>query len=199
MKQSRNCATLLLSFQKQLMQQEKSPATIEKYLRDIRQFYRFAANRKIEKSLILEYKNLLQTQYAVASVNSMLVSLNCYLRFLKKPAYCVRHLRIQRQIYRSEQKELNKTEYLRLVQAAKVGKNQRLYLLLQTICATGIRVSELQCITVQAAHVGQAVVTCKGKTRIVFCRYACKKACSVMQKNDKSPKVRCLLQEVDSR
>ena len=152
-------------FGQYLLTEEKSAATVEKYLRDVRSFAEFLADREVSKEETIAYKEYLTQQYAPASVNSMLVALNGFLRFLGKPDCSVRLLKIQRQIFCREEKELTEPEYQRLVKAA--GDTQ-LSFILQTICGTGIRISELQSITVEAVRVGKAVVNCKNKTRVIF-------------------------------
>ena len=131
----------LLAFEEYLREEEKSDATVEKYLRDVRCFYAFLANRSAEKSEVLAYKEYLSQQYAPASVNSMLVALNGFLRFCGLSHCCVKLLKIQRQMFCRQEKELTREEYRRLVNAAKVPQLSHI---LQTICGTGIRVSELQ-------------------------------------------------------
>lgn len=152
-------------FDEFLKQEEKSRATIDKYLRDVRSFSIFMSGCPLTKNLTIAYKNKLTEEYAPASVNSMLVSLNCFLRFIGRQDCCVKLLKIQRQIFCCEDKELTKEEYQRLVQAAS---NSRLSLIIQTICGTGIRVSELQYITAEAVRTGKSIVNCKNKTRIIF-------------------------------
>lgn len=152
-------------FEQYLKQEEKSEATVEKYLRDIRCFYTFLDGREIDKKETVAYKEYLTAEYAPVSVNSMLVALNSFLHFIGRTDCCVRLLKIQRQIFCREDKELTKEEYRRLVRAAD---NTQLSFVLQTICGTGIRVSELQYITVEAVQTGQAVVNCKNKTRVIF-------------------------------
>ena len=152
-------------FKQHLKQEEKSEATIEKYLRDIQHFYSFLEDRPLCKTETVAYKEQLTEQYAPASVNSMLVALNGFLRFIGQNDCCVRLQKIQRQIFCREDKELTRGEYQRLVKAA--GNTQLSYIL-QSICGTGIRVSELQYITVEAVRAGQANVNCKNKTRIIF-------------------------------
>ena len=152
-------------FKQYLLTEEKGSVTVEKYLRDVRCFYSFLDNRAISKEETIAYKEHLTQQYAPASVNSMQVALNCFLRFIGKTDCCVKQLKIQRQIFCGEEKELTQSEYQLLVKAAKTT---RLSLVIQTICSTGIRVSELQYITVEAVRVGKAVVNCKNKTRVIF-------------------------------
>lgn len=152
-----------------LQSEEKSAATIEKYLRDVRAFRAYLFSSPITKEAVIAYKNkLLAEKYAMRSINSMLASINSLFSFLGWLDCKVRSIKVQRQIYRSEDKELTKAEYMRLVDTAKQKGNERLNLLLQTICGTGMRVSELQFITVESVRNGEATVSCKGKTRSVF-------------------------------
>lgn len=148
-----------------LTEEEKSEATIEKYIRDVRFFGEFISTREITKQEVMEYKKNLIESYAPASVNSMLVSLNCFLHFIERPDCCVKLLKIQRQMFVSEKRELTTAEYRRLLKAAQ---GTRLELVIQTICETGIRVSELKYITVDAVEQGRATVDCKNKTRVIF-------------------------------
>lgn len=164
-------------YRKYLEEAEKSELTIEKYLRDVRAFLLWQEKRPLSKETVLAYKAYLTERYAVASVNSMLSAVNNYLTFLGRQDCRVKILRRQRQIFCSEQKELSREEYHRLLRAAE-GKPQ-LHLLLQTICATGIRVSEHRFITVEAAQSGRAEVSCKGKQRTVLLP---KKLCAALRK-----------------
>lgn len=151
-----------------LKDEERSAATIEKYMHDVRCFAAFADKAVLSKQTVLEYKRNLEDSYAVSSANSMIAALNAFFRFCGWHELCIRQFKVQRQAYCSEEKELSRSEYLRLLDAAAARHNQRLNLILQTICATGIRVSELLFITVAALHKGEAIVHCKGKTRRIF-------------------------------
>ncbi len=152
-----------------LREGEKSAATVEKYLRDVRAFAEFAGGAGISKETVITFKQkLLNDGYAVRSVNSMLASLNSLFSFLGWHELKVKTVKVQREIFCSEEKELTKAEYERLCRAALSKHNERLNLILQTICGTGIRVSELPFITVEAVEKGEAVVSLKGKTRTVF-------------------------------
>lgn len=156
-------------FHQHLLNEEKSANTVEKYIRDAKAFMLFAGDAEITKDLVIGYKQkLIEDGYAVRSVNSSLASVNSLLTFLGWIDCRVKSLKLQREIYCSEEKELTKAEYLRLVSTAKEKKNERLALILQTICGTGIRVSELQFITVEAVKRGAAKVNCKGKSRTVI-------------------------------
>ncbi len=156
------------SFEKYLLENEKAPATIDKYMRDIRCFAEYAAVHALDKTLVLDYKGMLEQNYAIRSANSMLAALNAFLRFVGWNDLCVKQFKVQKEAYCSEEKELSKAEYTALVRTAEQKKNERLSLVVQTICGTGIRVSELQSITVEAVRRGEAVVSCKGKTRKIF-------------------------------
>ena len=156
------------SFEKYLLENEKAPATIDKYMRDIRYFAEYAAEHALDKTLVLDYKGMLEQNYAIRSANSMLAALNAFLRFVGWNDLCVKQFKVQKEAYCSEEKELTKAEYTALVRTAEQKKNERLSLVVQTICGTGIRVSELQSITVEAVRKGEAIVSCKGKTRKIF-------------------------------
>lgn len=155
------------AFCQNLIIDEKSAATVEKYLRDVRAFAAFLADAPITKEGAIAYKNYLRERgYAVRSCNSMIASINSFLVFLGHPDCRVRAYKLQQQTYCDAGKELTKGEYLRLVDAAAV--NSKLQLVMQTICATGIRVSELQHFTVEAVKYGEVIVSCKGKTRRIL-------------------------------
>lgn len=157
----------LVSFCEYLTREEKSAATIEKYLRDARGFLKYAADRKITKELAVAYKTELQEKsYAVRSINSMIASINSLMDFLKWTDCKLKTLRCQRQTYCTEEKELTKAEYLRLLEASK--HREQLNLVIQTICGTGIRVSELKYFTVEAMAAGEVTVQCKNKTRTIL-------------------------------
>ena len=156
-------------FYKWLKSEEKSENTIEKYIRDATAFMAYLGGETITKDSVIAYKSkLIAENYAVRSINSMLASINSLFSFLGWADLKVKSIKLQRQIYCPEEKELTKAEYMRLVNTAKQKGNERLNLLIQTICGTGIRVSELQYITVEAVKCGEAVVSLKGKTRMVF-------------------------------
>ncbi len=157
----------LLAFERELRREEKSKATIEKYLRDAKVFLTFAGSRSISKELVIGFKQrLVETQYAVSSINSMLASINSLLVFLELSECRAKNLRLQKQTYCTEDKELTKEEYLRLLEAAK--DQPQLMLVMETICSTGIRVSELKYFTVEAVRRGEITISCKSKTRNII-------------------------------
>lgn len=152
-----------------LRSEEKSENTIDKYLRDVKAFLKYLSGSQVAKDKVIAYKNeLISKNYAVRSINSMLASINSLFDYLGWSDCKVKSIKLQRQMYCPEEKELTKAEYTRLVNTAKRKHNERLNLILQTICGTGIRVSELEYITVEAVKSGKAVVSLKGKTRSIF-------------------------------
>lgn len=165
-----------------LTENEKSPSTIEKYLGDVCQFCFYIEEQMLVKSVVIDYKNSLKKKYAPSSVNSKLIAVNQFLRFIGQGDCQVKLLRIQKQIFMREDRELTNGEYMRLLQAAE-GK--RIGYVIQTICCTGIRVSELQYITAEAVSKGKAIINCKNKTRIIFIpRQLCKVLQKYMEEND---------------
>ena len=161
-------ARMINAFENFLTENEKAEATKEKYIRDVRRFAEYAAGQRLCKGLLLGYKETIEQSYAVRSANSMIASLNSFLRFIDRQDLCIKQFKLQKEIYCSEEKELSREEYIALIKTAEQRKNERIALVIQTICGTGIRVSELQNITVEAVVKGEAVVSCKGKTRKIF-------------------------------
>lgn len=161
-------ADIICQFKEHLILEERSENTIEKYMRDIKAFIAFLSDATLTKETVIEYKKHLQENYAVRSVNSMLASINSIFDYLGWIELKVKSIKLQQQIYCPEEKELTRAEYERLCRTAERNHNKRLNLILQTICGTGIRVSELQFITVEAVKNGEAIVSLKGKTRSVF-------------------------------
>ena len=147
---------------------EKSKATCEKYMRDIKHFVEFAGGRDIDKALLLDYKAALEEKYAITSANSMIAAVNSFLRYVGWHELCIKQFKIQKTVYSPEEKELSVVEIHSLVKTAEKNNKERLALVLQTICGTGIRVSELQYMTVETVRKGEVTVSCKGKTRKIF-------------------------------
>lgn len=159
---------IVSQYRRTLVEAEKSSATIGKYLRDIRSFQAAMGGQTVTKEKVIRYKEQLIERYAVSSVNSMLAALNGFFKYLKWYDCIVKSLKVQRDSFRSSERDLSKEEYYRLLETARQRGNYRLYLLMQTICATGIRVSELKFVTVEALATGQARVMLKGKIRSVI-------------------------------
>ena len=149
--------------------EEKSAATVEKYLRDVRAFARWLEGREITKERTAAWKtHLVERGYAPASVNAMLSALNSLLDFLGFGDCRVKFLKVQRRMFRDDSRDLTRSDYNALTAAAKAQNKTRLALLMEAICATGIRVSEVQYITVEAARAGRAEVALKGKIRTIL-------------------------------
>ncbi len=156
------------NFRQHLFCEEKSSATSRKYLRDVLAFAKWQNGNTVTKESVIKYKNYISGEYAPRSVNSMLSSLNCFFQFLGWSDCRVKTLKIQNRIFADKEKELTKKEYDKLLSAALKDGNKKLWLLMQTICSTGIRVSELKYITVGAVKARQAIINCKGKMRVVM-------------------------------
>ena len=157
---------IMTRFRKYLREEEKSKNTVEKYLRDVAAFAEWLDCGKVTREKTIAFKQeLVKEGYAVRSVNSILASLNSLFSFLGWADCKAKALKLQRQVYCPEEKELTKEEYERLCRTAQKRHNERLNLILQTLCGTGIRVGELHFITVEAVKSGEAVVSLKGKTR----------------------------------
>lgn len=157
----------ILEYKEYLIYEEKALTTIKKYIHDIDVFVRWLDQRELTKKMVLEYKEFIMERYAPASVNSILSSLNGFFQYSGWHGLRVKNIRIQKQVFSLTEKELSKEEYGRLLFAAKKQSN-RLYLVMQTICSCGIRISELKFITTEAVFWGQAKINCKGKYRKVF-------------------------------
>lgn len=178
---------LINNFKIYLYEEERSDNTIEKYMRDIRFFREWLQDKGIDKSIVIEYKKELCERYAIKSVNSMLSSINAFFVFMGWYDLKVKTLKIQRRIFADKSKELSKSDYERLLIAAKNKKNERLYYLMQTIAGTGLRVSEIKYVTCEAVRQGQAVINCKGKIRQIFLP---KKLCQMLKKYVKSQNIK---------
>lgn len=159
---------MLPRFRQYLKENERSKTTICKYLHDVTTFKIFSEDNEIDRNTVLAYKAELSKKYAITSANSMLAALNSFFHFYHWEELVVKYFPIQKKVYCSETKELSKPDYFNLLKASAGKRNERLNLLIQTLCGTGIRVSELPFITVEALEAGEAVITCKGKTRTVF-------------------------------
>ena len=159
----------LQQFARRLEREERSRGTIEKYLRDARQFVLWLHGREVTKELAAAWReHLVQSGYAPVTVNSMLSAANHFLRFAGREECRIRFLRIQRRVFREQDREMTRADYRRLLDAAGKQGRERLHLLMETICSTGIRVSEVRYITVEAARQGRAEITLKGKIRTIL-------------------------------
>lgn len=173
----------ILEFKSELYKKERSRATAEKYIRDVKAFLS-ETKYPITKESVLKYKEYLCENYLPRSVNSMLSAVNAYLDFIGKGDCKVKAVKVQKRTFSDSEKELSRNEYERLLEAAK--SKPRLYFILQTICSTGIRVSELKFITVEALRRGYAEIDLKGKNRTILIP---NKLCKALLKYAKAKKI----------
>lgn len=159
---------LIEKYLNHLMEEEKSVATLKKYRHDLNELQNYLQGMLLTKSILIEWKKYLIGKYAPSTVNSMLIAVNGYLRFFSWHDLSMKLLKIQKPLFSDENKELTREEYARLVMTASKRSNARLSLILQTICATGIRVSELKFITIEAVQTGRTEISNKGKRRVIF-------------------------------
>lgn len=168
MEEKTDVMKLLENYGLHLLKEEKSPLTIEKYRRDIKKFLAFKGCQELDKKLVLRYKEMLLTKYAVSSINSMLVALNGFFKYIDRYDLIVKLCKVQQRVFCDESRELEKHEYLKLLECAKRQKKERILLILETLAGTGIRIGELPFITVRAVEDGRAEVRGKGKNRSIL-------------------------------
>lgn len=159
----------LTDFKQYLQERENSNATIEKYIRDVRKFIVFAGrNKKVDKEMLLGYKEWLIQHYAISSVNSMLVALNQFLTFREMGRLRLKQVKVQRSDIMGQEKALEKEEFQALVSVARRQGKEQIAMIMETICATGIRISELKYFRVENIRTGMVKVWNKGKYRMVL-------------------------------
>ena len=160
---------MIQNYARKLFEDEKSKATIEKYVRDINAFYDFLPEEKeVDKVNVIRYKLWLEDRYKVTSINSMLIALNGFFSFMNWEECRVKLIKVQKSAFRSSREEMTQEDYAGLIEAAAAAGNKRLAIMIQAMCATGIRVSELKYITVEALADGKAVINNKGKVRVIL-------------------------------
>jgi len=159
---------LLLQYRDHLYKEEKAAATIKKYISDLRKLLVYASGREITKELMIEYKSDLQKQYKLTSINSFLVAANRFFEYSGWYGLRVKTYRIQKEVFVPENRDLSKAEYRQLVRMALQKGKKRLAMMLQTICATGIRISELASFTAESVAGGIVEIYCKGKQRMIL-------------------------------
>ena len=178
-----------------LRQEERAAGTLEKYLRDLQSFFHWLHDRPVTKEVVTQWKTYLTERYAPSTVNSNLASLNDLFSFICSKTYRVKFLKLQRRLFRNQNREITQVDYKRLITTAQELGHERLSLLMQTICATGMRVSEVPYITVNAVKSGHVKITLKGKIReILLPDKLCRKLLN-MPKKTKSPLARSFSQE----
>lgn len=156
------------AFERSLYLNEKSRATVSKYVQAVRGLADFLKDGELTKLSLLEYRERLKERKKAQTVNGALSAINAFLDFCGWRDCRVKFLKVQHQVFIEEDRELSETEYKRLLAAAQALKRERLYLLMMTVCGTGIRISELEYITVEAAKAGRAQIRMKGKSRTVI-------------------------------
>lgn len=166
-----------------LHEQERSAHTIRKYAHDLNALYTYLDNVPLTKEALIEWKSRLADAFAPASVNSIPVAINGFLSFCGWSELRIKLLKLQKSVFLDETKELTREDYTWLVNAAKARGNERLMLVIQTLCSTGIRVSELRFITAESVRIGRAEISNKGKRRIVFLPTALRKLLTTYLRN----------------
>lgn len=154
-------------FQAYLMREERAATTIAKYSHDLRLFVNFLGGSEVSKEQVIKFKDWLIQNYHIGSVNSMVAAVNSFLDYAGWPECRVKLIKVQRQLFCEEEKELHKNEYYRLVKTAQDQGNERLAIMMQTLCGLGLRVSELRFVTVRAVKEGKLQIFNKGKNRNV--------------------------------
>ena len=158
----------IASYRQSLIEGERAAATVEKYVRDVARFSDWLGEGVLDKIAVLNYKAQLLEGSAVSSVNSCLSSLNGFFAYIGRYELRVKTVKVQKRIFLAEESELTRKEYERLIAVASSGREKRVSMIMQTICSTGIRVSELKFVTVEAVSIGRAEINCKGKRRSAF-------------------------------
>lgn len=179
--------TKLQSFRTYLVEEEKSEATIQKYLHDVAQLLHYLDAKEITKERLLEYRMQLTKIFQISTVNGKISAINSYLQFVGKTDCRLKFIKYQRKVFVEEQREMTKNDYKKLLQAAKEEKKERIYYLMLTLASTGIRVSELQFLTVEALKKKKINIYMKGKTRVVLLQ---KELCDKLKTYIKKEKIK---------
>ncbi len=174
-------------YTKRLWEEERSETTIKKYEHDIRRMLEYIKEEELSKSALLKYKAYLVDKYKPASVNSMIAAANSFLEFIGYGELKIKPLKIQRPMFIESEKEINRDEYVKLLKAAKQCGNIRLMLIIETLASSGMRISELMFVTVEAVNMGKAEINCKGKRRTVLLT---KKLCKMLKEYIKSQNIK---------
>lgn len=187
MEHSTILSTQIAAFAQFLQLEERIPSTIAKYLRDVQSFAVWLEDRPLEKKTVADWKEYLKlSNLRPETINSKLSALNRFLKFMGREDCCVKHLCIQRKLFRRAERELSRADYIRLLETANTLGKTRLALLMEAICGTGIRVSEVKYITVEAVSRGRAEVNLKGKIRTILIP---EKLCRKLRKYAKKQKI----------
>ena len=160
------------AFADSLYREEKAQATIQKYVRAVKSLASYLDGQEITKTALLQYRSMLQLRLKAQTINGVISAINAYLDFSGKPDYKLKLLKVQKMVFLDETRELSRDEYCRLLLAAKEKGRQRLYFVMLTLCATGIRIGELQYITVEGVKAGRVEIHLKGKNRVIVLQKA---------------------------
>jgi len=161
---------LIKQYRDYLYEEERSVATINKYICDLHKLMDYAGRRNLDKKLLISYKKALQKsgKYKTSSINSFIVAANSFFQYMKLYSLRIKTFKIQKEVFALEDRDLSKKEYEKLVRTALMLGKDRLAMVMQTMCATGIRISELEAVTVESIKKGMITVCCKGKERQVL-------------------------------
>nr|WP_325178954.1 tyrosine-type recombinase/integrase [uncultured Oscillibacter sp.] len=178
-------ARQIKQYEAYLQEQERAGNTVRKYVHDLNVMLAFLDGRPLTKAALIAWKEQLVSSYSPSTVNSMLTAVNGFLAYMDRREFAVRLLKAQKTLFRDEERELTRGEYARLVQTAQREGGEKLALILQTICATGIRVSELKFITAEAVKTGRTEIVSKGKRRPLFLPEKLRRLLGDYQRNQK--------------
>ena len=158
----------IAAFGRYLRAEERSSGTAEKYLRDLRSFAAWLDGRCVTKEAVAEWKARLTEDHRPVTVNSMLSAIHAFLRFAGWEECRVKYLKLQRRLFRDSSRELTQEEYRHLLSTARDLGRERLALVMESMGATGIRVSEIRYLTVEAVRQGRTDIALKGKIRTIL-------------------------------
>lgn len=175
----------LQRYREYLIEEEKSPATIDLYMMSIAQLSDWAGTQELSKSMLIQYKDALRHQYRPNSVNAKITAINGFMKFLGREDFMVKHLRIQKQAFLSPDEELSREEYCQIIHELEEEGDERMSLVIQSLCSTGMRVGELAFLTCEAVEAGEMTIVLKGKVRKILIPNLLRKKLQVyIQKNE---------------
>ncbi len=155
-------------FRNYLRNEEKAEATISKYVHDVTELLTFTEQEALNKEVLIEYRKNLSRLYKPQTVNGKLSAINTFLEFIDLRECKVKFLKVQKRVYVDEKREFTEQDYKRLLETANQSENKQLYYLMMVLYGTGIRISELPFVTVEAVEQGRAEISMKGKYRIII-------------------------------
>ena len=159
---------VLGQFENYLRYKEKADATIDKYLHDVGEMVAYIGNSELNKDMLIQYRQDISRKCKAQTVNGKLSAINAFLKFMNLEEYRIRFLKVQKRSYLDEKRELNESDYKRLLETAERQGKTQLYYLMLVLYGTGIRISELSYVTVEAINHGNAEICMKGKYRVII-------------------------------